>query len=484
MLSFVIGCVGVLFSSGFTPEKPAHASDTLRRPARNAKIVVDSTSQKIKINRILIIGNKITREQIILRELSINPGDTLYLQQLELILDQDKKKLYNTRLFNTVDIRVLELEPSVIDLLIDLDERWYTFPVPIFELSDRNFNEWWQTYNHDFSRVNYGLRLFQYNMRGRNETLRATAQFGFTRRFELGYRFPYIDKKQKQGLGFNFDYSESKNVSYKTQDHKLVFLDSTKILKYTTGASVWYTYRNSFYINHTISLDYRDNHIVDTIAVLNPNYMGNGRTRQRFATLGYQFVNDHRDIAAYPLKGYYILASLKKYGLGFTNDLDKFEMIGSFSKYFELPKNFYLANYTNISISTPQNLAYNYYSTLGYRKNFVRGYEIYVIEGPTSFLNKTTFKKRIFSRDLQWNSMPIEQFQHIPFAIYLKMYADFAYVPNYPNYEANALLSDKFLTGGGFGVDVIGSYDVVLRFEYSFNNNGENGFFFHLYKEF
>src|SRR5690606_12758140 len=124
--------VGLLFSSGVTPDAALHAGDTLRRPAKNTKIQIDTTSQKVKINRILIIGNKVTREQIILRELSVSPGDSIYVSQLEQILDQDKKKLYNTRLFNTVDIRLLELEPSVVDLLIDLNERWYTFPVPIF----------------------------------------------------------------------------------------------------------------------------------------------------------------------------------------------------------------------------------------------------------------------------------------------------------------------------------------------------------------
>jgi hypothetical protein len=166
------------------------------------------------------------------------------------------------------------------------------------------------------------------------------------------------------------------------------------------------------------------------------------------------------------------------------DDLNKFEASGSLAKYFEFRNGFFLSNYTLLSFSTPDQLAYNYYTALGYRKNFVRGYEIYVVEGPAGFLNKTTFKKRIFSKTMQWNSMPIEQFRHIPFAIYLKTYADFAYVANYPNYEANTLLSDKLLAGGGFGIDVIGSYDVVLRFEYSFNNIGENGFFFHLYKEF
>jgi hypothetical protein len=48
----------------------------------------------------------------------------------------------------------------------------------------------------------------------------------------------------------------------------------------------------------------------------------------------------------------------------------------------------------------------------------------------------------------------------------------------------NTLLTNKLLTGAGFGFDVVGSYDVVLRFEYSFNGLGQHGFFFNLKKEF
>jgi hypothetical protein len=83
--------------------------------------------------------------------------------------------------------------------------------------------------------------------------------------------------------------------------------------------------------------------------------------------------------------------------------------------------------------------------------------------------------------------MPFRQFQYIPFAIYLKAYADFGYVKNYPYYISNNLnrmLSDKLIFGTGFGVDLVSSYDVVLRFEYSFNAEGDRGFFFHIKKEF
>jgi hypothetical protein len=83
--------------------------------------------------------------------------------------------------------------------------------------------------------------------------------------------------------------------------------------------------------------------------------------------------------------------------------------------------------------------------------------------------------------------MPAEQFRHIPISIYLKTYADLGYVQNYPYYEEldiNTRLSNNVLAGTGFGLDVVGFYDIVLRFEYSFNAEGEQGFFFHVKKEF
>jgi hypothetical protein len=137
--------------------------------------------------------------------------------------------------------------------------------------------------------------------------------------------------------------------------------------------------------------------------------------------------------------------------------------------------------------STPKNLSYMNFGVLGLRKQFVRGYEIYVIEGPYYALNKTTFKKLIFSRKYNWESMPIEQFQHVPISIYLKTYADLGYVQNYPDYERlniNTRLADKLLSGVGCGLDIVGSYDVVIRLEYTFNSQGERGFFFHLKREF
>ena len=137
--------VSLLFL-GSHAEAQKIARDTL------VKTKQDTLPKRIlSINRVLIIGNKVTRESIISRELSLKPGDTVSTKRIDKILILDQRKIYNLRLFNTVTIQWLELSANQVDLLVEVNERWYTFPVPIFELSDRNFNEWWQNYNHDLT---------------------------------------------------------------------------------------------------------------------------------------------------------------------------------------------------------------------------------------------------------------------------------------------------------------------------------------------
>lgn len=456
--------------------------DTVEGPS------TDSLSNRIvTVNRVIIIGNKITRERIISRELTLKPGDTVSTQRMELILQQDQRKIYNLRLFNTVSVRWLEINSGMADLLIEVNERWYTFPAPIFELSDRNFNEWWQNYNHDLSRVNYGLRLYQYNFRGRNETLRFTAQFGFTRRFELSYRIPYIDRSQKHGLTFDFSYNEPKNLAYQTVDHKLEFQEGRETLKKGKGFGITYTFRKSFYESHAFSFGYADNTVADSIANLNSNYYGDGGNNQKYGAITYSFNSEHRDVIAYPLKGYHITAFIQKSGLGFGTDVNQWETNLTYSRYWDLKKNFYLSNFSSVYLSTPNEQPYSMFSALGYRRQLVKGYEVYVIEGPKFFLNKTTFRKKIFSRTWELNNMPLEQFRYFPLTLYLKSYVDLGYVENYPYYQEldlNTRLSNRLLAGAGAGIDIVTAYDAVLRLEYTFTREKTQGFFFHMKKEF
>lgn len=462
---------------------------TLPGPGQTPTTPDTLANRVLQVNRVIILGNKITRDRIILRELSFKPGDTVSTFRLDDQLVRDRAKIYNLRLFNTVVVRWLEFDTAsgLIDILVEVKERWYTFPSPIFELSDRNFSEWWQNYDHDFKRVNYGVRLYQTNFRGRNEKLRLTTQFGYSRKFLLTYSIPNIGKTQKHGLLFDISYGEPKNVAYFTEDHKLKYLEGRSTLRKSMATSITYNYRRSFYEVHSFQIGYQNSRVVDTIPQLNPNYFKDAKATQQTTTVAYSFNSEHRDVVAYPMKGYNFNFYVAKTGLGLGFDVNLFEANATFAKHVDLGKGFNFANFSSVYVSTPTTQPYSVYNALGYRRQFIRGYEIYVIEGPQFFLNKTTFKKKIFSRAWTLKDMPLEQFSYLPVALYLKAYFDWGYVNNYTRYDElgiNTRLSNRFLGGAGAGIDLVTLYDNVFRFEYTFTREGTHGFFFNIKKEF
>ena len=481
MLALIVGFLGMMGNS---------QADTVSVPTDSSRVLT--------VNRVLIIGNKVTKEKIISREITLKPGDTITLKRLPHELLWDKRKIYNLRLFHTVSVRALEMPNNIIDLLVEVSERWYTFPIPIFELSDRNFSEWWRNYNHDPSRVNYGLNLTRYNFRGRYETLQFTAQFGFTPRYELSYRIPYIDKKQKQGLSISFDYSEPKNLAYFTENHVLKYLHSndSKPLKITKGVSVSYQYRKSFFETHSVQIGYRDSQISYKIDSANSNYYGDHRLALKYGFAGYSFNSEHRDVVQYPLRGYNVNGYIQKTGLGFGSDVNLLEIGLGFARHFALRKNLFLSNYTGAYWATPTSQPYALYSGMGYKKHYVRGYEPYVVETPSLALNKTTLKTRIFHRVWTIDWLPPEQFKYFPLSIYLKTFTDWGYAVNYPYYEnykdpstsliseINTRFTDKLIGGYGMGLDFVVVYDIVIRTEYTFTNQNHRGFFLSLKKEF
>ncbi|MBL7846901.1 MAG: hypothetical protein JNL40_05495 [Cyclobacteriaceae bacterium] len=451
-------------------------------------VAVDSNSHRLlQVDRVIIVGNKVTRRRIIERELSLKPGDTIRARSLEPTLTWDKNKIYNLRLFNTVSVRALDMGNDHIDILVELTERWYIFPVPIFELSDRNFNEWWNNYNHDLTRINYGVRIYKNNFRGRNESLRLTAQFGFYRKFDLQYRIPNLDRTQKHGLTFGFDFGAPRNLAYQTVDHRLEFLRKDKVIRESIGGSVTYSYRKTFFETHSFSYSYRNSEVIDTILTLNPNYYNGLKPTQKYSMLSYYFVSEHRDVVMYPLKGYQFTGYISKSGILPNEDVDQLELNLTYAYHKPVGQHYFFSNFSSVFWSTPYSQPYSVYDALGYRNLIIRGFENYVVEGPVFALNKTTFKRKIFGRSWTIDKMPIEQFNYFPLAVYIKAFADFGYVQNYDYYQEKALntrLSNRLLAGAGVGLDFVTVYDLVVRMEYTFTQDQKGGFFLNARKEF
>ncbi len=444
----------------------------------------DSAITNVYIDAVFIVGNKKTKNDIITRELSIKKGETYHLQDLERILEGDRSKLLNTQLFNTVDISILNLSETVVDIVVNVTERWYTFPAPIFSLVDRNFNDWWQNQNRDLSRTNFGVKIFRNNFRGRNEKLKLLLQLGFTQQFGINYQIPYIDKRKRHGLSFSYDYSENKNIAVRTVEHKPVFFDSEDILRVRKEYSVGYRYRRSFYNWHSLRIAFNDNTVNDTVLNINPEYYQEFDNDQQYAELIYFFTHDKRDNASYPLKGNRFTIRARKQGLGFFDDINRFDFLTSMSRFFDLKKDYYFSNYSSVYFSLPEDQPYSNFGALGFKKDFIRGYELFQIEGKSFYLNRSTLKKKVFSRVARLGAMPIEQFKNMPIDIYLKVYFDMGYVENFENYEFNQNLADRYLFGTGAGIDIVSYYDTVIRLEYSINREQDAGFFLHFKKEF
>lgn len=435
----------------------------------------------IKIEKIYIIGYERTRKSIITRELSVEENGVYDAAELSATLELDKQKIFNTRLFNTVDVTLLETAPGIGSVLVKVEERWYFFPAPIFRLADRNFNDWWTNRNRDLSRVNYGVRVDQFNLRGINDRLRVIAQFGFTREFQVNYRIPYVDKAQRHGFIAGVNYNEYKNLAYRTVDHLPEFLRSGDLIQTKFSTSLTYSYRNAFYNFHYFTVGYQKTQIADTVRQLNPNYFGGDRINQQFVNLRYQFIRDRRDFRNYPLKGYYVTLLAEKTGLSGSADIDLWEGRLQYTRFWDLHKGFYLASHVTALATGPNAQPYFNNQALGYGRNYVRGFDLDVVEGPRYLLTKNTFKKELFktTKDIS-RFMLIPQFQKLPLAMYAKLFFDAGYVQNYPNYELNTRLSDDFIYGAGLGLDLVSFYDFVIRSEYSYNSQGD----FHLFLNF
>jgi len=443
-----------------------------------------STDPYLIIHGIKIEGNRKTKPAVILRELDITPGDTLPGIQINDALKRNKNKIFNTNLFNSVELLLLPNESGNIDLVIQVTERWYVFPMVIFELGDRNFNEWWTERGRDLRRTNYGVRMAHKNMFGRGDQLQATVQFGFTRRFDLGYNFRYLDKAQKNGLSLMASYATNNNMAYQTEGNKLEFLNASQLLRERVFGSVRFTRRNQFYNQHRIEGRFHYNTIADTVARLNPGYFLDARTRQRYAYLSYEFVHDQRDWMAYPLRGQYFSVEAERLGLLPSDDVRKTILRTNFALFRQVGRKYFWNLNARAMTTFPVRQPYPEYRALGFGFEYLRGYENYIIDGQHFGMLKTTFKRELFSVEFAMPQLiPLKQFQTIPVAVYLCVFGDLGYVHDPMGNPGNSRLANTWLFSTGAGVDAVTFYNVVMRLNYAVNRQGDRGFFFNFVRD-
>ncbi|MFD2203252.1 BamA/TamA family outer membrane protein [Shivajiella indica] len=435
---------------------------------------------RVVINNIYVVGNEKTKRNIILREITLQTGIYYDWEELISLIQADQKKVYNLQLFTSVEITPLLTGSEQIELLVAVTERWYIIPNIIFNLADRNFAEWWTNQNRDLSRVNYGARLIHNNVGGRNEKLRIGAQFGFVRSFELMYSKPYIDKKQKHGLSAQFNYFTQKNIPIKSSNNKQVFYqnETEDVLRKTNTTLLRYTYRGSYYNFHFVTIGYSNTWISDDVFIQNPDYFLHDDNTLRYSLISYTYRHDNRDNIAYATEGQVLSLGLNKYGLFNGDDVQDIEFTLNANKYKRLDNRFHVVSGLSLNYFFGQQQPYTLVRGIGYNPNFIRGYELNVIEGQFVLVHKNSFRYKLFETGFDVGDyMPLDEFSYIPFKFYLSANFDQGFVNDKNKLPENTRLTNTYLFGYGLGIDMVTLYDMVFRFEYSINNQNESSFF-------
>lgn len=436
----------------------------------------------ITIGSVSVEGNYRTRTPIILREMALQPGDTLLRKDLEYSLEVDRRKIVNTNLFITVEMQHFpsQEDSGAVDVQVVVKERLYMVVLPVFSLADRNFNEWWYDRKRDLRRTTYGLFMNYNNLTGRADQLRLSAEFGFLPNYGISYSNPYIDKAKKTGIAVGMSYATNKSLPFRTWNDKLDYFNSEQLNRERLNAFIKLTRRNKFYGFHVLDARWVNVQISNTFAKLNPNYLLDSRTSQRYFQLAYSFSYDRRDNVQYPLRGFRYGISANKSGLLPGDDLNQASLFGWYNRYYALNKRWFFNSGLTARVSTPLRQPYAQTIGLGYKANLVRGYELYVIDGQHFVLWDNELKYRLFSFEKTFPWIPVRQLSTIPVTAYLNSFADLGYVRNYYPELSSTKLGNRLLPGAGLGLDVVTFYNMVIRTNYTVNGLGEGRFFFQI----
>lgn len=439
----------------------------------------------VYIDAIFIEGNRKTKDAIILRELPFKQGDSIAVVDLAERIKVGEQMVLNTSLFNKATIRT---EPTPLDsshhnVYVKVDEAWYLYPVPYFELADRNFNVWWVEQKRSLQRVNFGSDFTHTNFSGRGDRFKMGAKYGYTHSYFASYSLPYFNRAQTLGLSVEASYARNREVNYATAGNKqLFFRDEDDFLYARFRAQAGVTYRPGMRTFHQFLLSYRQNAVDDSIAnFLNPYFFQHGEDLQRYISFAYQFTFDSRDVRPYPMDGTYIALRLERDGLGFFDDRNALTMFAYFDKYYSLTPRLSMALKTGGKISLIRSRQpYSDNRALGFGKNYLHGYDYYIVDGMDMGYIKTNTRFKLLENQIKMGRlMPIRQFRSMPIKVFLGLNSDFGYVHE-PYYEVNNPLTNRLLWGGGLGLDFVFFYDKVLQIEYSVNHLLEKGLFLHI----
>ncbi|WP_121352858.1 POTRA domain-containing protein [Flavisolibacter nicotianae] len=475
-LLFGFLCVAFLFGAKLRAQE-ALASDHLIYSTSHPEETVQASSDvAFTVREVSVSGNKRTRRSTVLRELPFQAGESYPLPEIIKKLEQAKQQLMNTSLFRNVVVSLRSVKDLDAYVTVDVEEKWYFYPQPFLRLANGTFSQWNER-GRKLEHLNYGLKLTQYNFSGRGDKMYVNLTNGYTKKVDLQYRGFFLDKELKWSSSINFTYGKNRELNYATENNKLLPIKTPDGYLYEFyESSVDVSYRPAIKTRHTFSIGYKYNRIGDTVRKLNSFYTPSNNTFN-YPYITYRVLFQDLDFNPYPTKGKEGEVSLHKAGFG--GDVNLWQLSLKGSRYWPLGTRYFFSLNAGGVLKLPFRQPYFTQHFLGYGDAYLQGYENYIIDGVTGGYAKATISRSLLKTAV---SLPqnkwFKSLRSIPVKLFVKSFVNTGYAYNGNETPYNGL-NNRMLYSAGVGADLVLFTDLVFKFEWSFNQLGQNGLYLH-----
>ncbi|MBN1634713.1 MAG: hypothetical protein JW917_11160 [Ignavibacteria bacterium] len=423
-------------------------------------IKVDSMlSKKFKIGSIILSGNKVTKDFIILREMETKENDSTTVE----ILKEDYSNIQNLGLFNKVElVPIPDINRKQLNLLIDVEESFYILPIPQGGLKEGNIKKFWG-----------GINFLWRNFRGRNETLQANFGIWYEPFVSVGYFIPWIGEKARffGGIKFNFNKSIKKDLNQLGSEYILkTSAEDYKVFSYS-GEIIIGKFLSKYF---NISLGYTYYYIYVPDVKQGRSESADGR--DKYSKISANISYDKRNNTNYTTHGTSFNFQISKYG--FFNEIVNFSRVElNFKKFipvrikddYFISYAFWMRGVSNFGGSVPHYKREVY----GYDV-YVRGWKDFIFEGDNSLGYFSEIRIPIITpfyvkgKDhIIIKRLPILKNLSYQYGLYIAPFFDIAGI-----FFRNQSLKDvNFQNGYGIGFNFILPFNSVFRIDVALNKD-------------
>lgn len=468
-------CAAVLFCGR------ARAQDTLAGfvllHSSNSRIeTVQPADSVLIIKQISLTGDRRTRKATMLRELDFQVGDVFPFSVLVEKAEQSRRQLMNTNLFRFVTLDIRELASKEVAVSFAVEEKWYFYPQPFVRIANGSFSQWNER-GRPLDHLNYGINFTQQNFSGRGDRLNINFAEGYTKRIGFQYQGFFFDRAMKWSGGLSFSYGKNREINYTTQANKLLAVKNPDGFLLESYHGVFeLTYRPAIKTRHQFSVGYSLSRVNDTVRKLNENFSPSQNVYS-YPFISYSLSFIDYDFNPYPTRGRQGEVGLYKAGI--NNPVNLWQLSVKGTNYWGIGSKGYFSVKLAGMLKLPFRQPYITQQFMGYGDAFLQGYENYIIDGVAGGYSKQTIGVNLLNTAIPLPTIKwFKSLRSVPLRVYAKAYTNQGYV-HHPEPGFNNGLTNRMLYSTGFGVDIVMFTDLLFKFEWSFNQLGQNGVFLH-----